>query len=72
LPIALPEEIGFTRGAASTIDAELRDGAYVLRVPAPVLFHPLEKRERTVGKRGEVVTFRETGGKFEVVREDQR
>lgn len=68
LPIALPENGDvFTRGAAAAMRAEVRDGAYVLTIPGPVLFDPRGKHERTVGKRGEVVTFREIGGTFEVV-----
>lgn len=67
LPIALPEDVDvFTRGVAPTIRAEVRDGAYVLTIPAPVLFDPRGEHERSVGKRREVVTFHENGGKFVV------
>jgi hypothetical protein len=68
LQIALPENGDvFARGVSPKTNVVVRDGAYVIRVPAPVLLYPREDREQLIGKRGEVVTFREIGGTFEIV-----
>lgn len=69
LQIALPEETDvFTRGAAATARAEMRDGKYVIRIPGPVLSNPRGEDERLLAKKGEIVTFRESAGRLELVR----
>lgn len=67
LQIALPEEKDeFTRGAASMARVEMRDGKYVITIPGPVLLNPQGEDERLLAKKGEVVTFRESAGRFEL------
>lgn len=68
LQIALPEDKDvFTRGAAPTARVEIRDGKYVITIPGPVLLHPQGEEERQLAKKGEVVTFKETADRFEIV-----
>ncbi len=68
LQIALPEEKDvFTRGAASTARVEMKDGKFVITVPGPVLLNPQGEDERQLAKKGEVATFRESAGHFELV-----
>ena len=65
LPIALPEKgYGFTRGAAASARVSIREGAYFVVIPGPVLLYPTEDRERLIGKKGDLVRFREVGGKL--------
>lgn len=69
LEVALPEESDvFTRGAARTARVGLRNGVYVVRIPGPLLLYPQQERERLLARRGEVATFHEIDGKFELVR----
>ena len=68
LQIALPEEQGmFTRGAAAAARVELKDGKYVITIPGPVLLNPQGEDERQLAKKGEIITFRESAGRFELV-----
>jgi hypothetical protein len=68
LQIALPQENNvFTRGAAATARAAVRDGKYVITIPGPVLLNPRGEDERLLAKRGEIVTFRESAGRFHLV-----
>lgn len=68
LHIALPEEKDvFTRGAAATARVEMKDGKYEITIPGPVLLNPRGEDERQLAKKGEVVTFRESAGRFELV-----
>jgi hypothetical protein len=67
LPVALPEgEDVFARGAAPTARVELQHGRYVITIPGPVLLHPRGEEERVLAKKGEVVTFEESAGRFEI------
>lgn len=69
LQIALPEgQDVFTRGAAPTARVELRGGKYRIEIPGPVLLNPQGEEERLLAKQGEVVTFRESAGRFEIER----
>jgi hypothetical protein len=68
LQIALPEENDvFTRGAAATARVEMKDGKYVITIPGPVLLNPRGEDERQLAKKGEIVTFRESAGRFQLV-----
>lgn len=68
LQIALPEEKDvFTRGAAATARVEIKGGKYEITMPGPVLLNPQGEDERQLAKKGEIVTFRESAGRFEVV-----
>lgn len=68
LEVALPEdEDVFTRGAAATASVALRDGAYVITIAGPLLLDPRGRNERLLAKEGEVATFRESAGRFELV-----
>jgi hypothetical protein len=68
LQIALPEQKDvFTRGATATARVARKGGKYTITVPGPVLLNPRGEHERQLAKRGEVVTFRETAGRFELV-----
>jgi len=69
LQIALPEEKDvFTRGAAATARVEMRNGKYMITIPGPVLLNPQGEDERVLAKKGEIVTFRESADRFELVR----
>jgi hypothetical protein len=68
LPIALPEDQDvFTRGAAPWARVEIKEGKYVITIPGPLLLDPRGEEERLIAKNGEVVTFKESAGRFEIV-----
>jgi hypothetical protein len=67
LDIARPEEKDvFTRGVALTALVELQDGKYVITIPGPVRLDPRGEDERLLATKDEVVTFRESSGRFEL------
>jgi hypothetical protein len=71
LDLALAEERDvFTRGAAATARVEVVDGAYVIRIPGPVLMDPRSDGEVLIARRRETVTVREVDGRLVIVREN--
>lgn len=69
LEVALPEvenQSVFTGGAAPTARVDRKDGKYRITIRGPLLLYPRGKDERLIAKQGEVVTFVERDGRFEL------